>query len=75
MSLSLQNKALTFDPLPCPECGKITMHQTVEDCVLDDGFKVKKLKHLKCNSCEARFFDDEAMHIVQSVRSATALAA
>jgi len=47
----------------------------VEACRLADGLEVRKLRHLKCSSCGARFFDDEAMHAIQSARAARAPAA
>jgi len=45
------------------------MTHTVETCRLGDGLTVKKLRHYKCRSCGARFFDDDAMHVIQSVRA------
>lgn len=54
--------------LPCPECGEIKLLRTVEDCQLGDGLTIKKLRHYKCHSCGARFYDDAAMHHIQSVR-------
>ena len=56
--------------LPCPECGKIQLTRTLSDCTLADGFRVKKLPHLKCLNCDARFFDDEAMCAIQAQRGA-----
>ena len=56
-------------PLPCPECGEIKMIRVVETCRLEDGFTIKKLPHYKCQSCGARFFDDEAMNRIQAKRS------
>jgi len=45
------------------------MVEVVESCRLKDEVVVKHLRHLKCRSCGARFFDDEAMHHIQSARS------
>ena len=69
MFLSSQNAARTSDPYPCPECGEVSMVQVVETCHLHDGLTVRKLRHLKCQSCSARFFDDEAMHRIQAERA------
>jgi DNA-directed RNA polymerase subunit RPC12/RpoP len=68
MSSSRQNEAQISEPLPCPECGAIRMQRTTENCRLDDGLAVKRLRHFKCMSCGARFFDDDAMHLIQQAR-------
>jgi hypothetical protein len=44
------------------------MIQTVENCRLDDGFVVKRLRHFKCQACGTRFFDDDAMGRIQEAR-------
>ncbi len=44
------------------------MTSTVENCRLEDGLVVKRLSHFKCQSCGARFFDDDAMHRIQAAR-------
>jgi transcription elongation factor Elf1 len=75
MVISRKKRTPKFESLPCPECGKIKMHKTSEDCVLGDGLKVKKIDHYKCNACGAMFFDDDGMHIIQSIRSSVAIAA
>ncbi|MFQ5864168.1 MAG: hypothetical protein ACE5IW_02955 [bacterium] len=75
MSSSPQNVAPISEPYPCPECGELSMVQTVETCRLNDGLTVKKLRHFKCQSCCARFFDDEAMHRIQSERALQELTA
>lgn len=62
------------EPYPCPECGAVEMIHVVENCRLDDGLVVKRLRHLKCRSCGARFFDDDAMHRIQSLRADKAVA-
>jgi len=63
------------DPFPCPECGAMQMVQTIENCRcsggvraagLQDGLTVKRLRHFKCEACDARFFDDEAMGRIQA---------
>jgi hypothetical protein len=41
---------------------------TVEDYRTEDGLTVPHLRHLKCNACNERFFDDEAMHCIQAER-------
>lgn len=56
------------EPLPCPQCGVEQLVEVVEDCRLEDGLTVKRLRHLKCLSCGARYFDDEAMHRIQTER-------
>ena len=50
------------------------MAQTVENCRLDDGLSVKRLRHFKCRTCGARLFDDDAMHRIQSERAEGILA-
>ena len=75
MSSYHPKEAPTSKTLPCPECGKAAMRTVVKDCVLDDGAKIPKLRHYKCRACGALFFDDEAMHVIQSQRSSHALAA
>ena len=50
------------------------MVHVVENCRLDDGLSVKRLPHLKCRACDARFFDDVAMHRIQAQRARHALA-
>jgi predicted RNA-binding Zn-ribbon protein involved in translation (DUF1610 family) len=62
------------EPLPCPECGAVEMIRVAEDCRLTDGFLVRRLRHFKCQSCGARFFDDSAMHRIQSERANSSLA-
>jgi len=47
------------------------MVSVVETCRLADGFTVKRLRHYRCRSCGARFFDDDAMHRIQQERSAS----
>jgi hypothetical protein len=49
------------------------MFQVVETCRLGDGFIVKRLRHLKCNACGSRFFDDEAMNVIQIARASCKL--
>jgi len=74
MSSSPQREAQMSEPLPCPECGAMQMAYTVETCQTEDGLTVRRLRHLKCSGCAARFFDDEAMHRIQSERAKLALA-
>ncbi len=68
MSSSRPKKAQTSDLLPCPECGELQMGHVTETCKMADGFVVENLSHLKCRSCGARFFDDTAMHVIESMR-------
>lgn len=72
MSSSHPKEARMSEPLPCPECGEVQMIQTVETCRLADEFTVRNLKHFKCRSCGSRYFDDEAMHRIQSARASKA---
>lgn len=72
MSSSHPREAPISEPLPCPDCGKIQMTRTVETCRLEDGLTIKRLRHYKCQSCGARFFDDEAMHRIQFQRASQA---
>jgi len=69
MSLSHRKKAPTSETFPCPDCGKTRMTRVVETCKLEDGLTVKKLAHYKCRSCGSRFFDDDAMHRIQTARA------
>jgi hypothetical protein len=50
------------------------MAHTVEDCRAEDGLTVRRLRHFKCGACGARFFDDAAMHRIQSERAKLSLA-
>jgi len=52
----------------------MTMARTVETCRLEDGLTVKRLRHFKCGSCDARFFDDDAMHRIQAEREKRSVA-
>lgn len=69
MSSSHRKKAPTSEAFPCPDCGKTGMNRIVETCKLEDGLVVKKLTHYKCRSCGSRFFDDDAMHCIQTARA------
>jgi transposase-like protein len=51
------------------------MTRSVATCRLEDGFIVKGLRHYKCQSCDARFFDDEAIHRIQTERAMRGLMA
>ena len=62
-------KARISEPYPCPDCGVEKMSQVVETCRLEDGLVVKNLQHYKCRACGAQFFDDSAMHRIQSARA------
>jgi predicted RNA-binding Zn-ribbon protein involved in translation (DUF1610 family) len=72
MSLSQASAARTPEPLPCPECGAVRLTRVVENCRLDDGLVVARLRHYKCQACGARLFDDDAMHRVQASRASRA---
>ncbi len=50
------------------------MAYTVENCRVEDGLTVRRLRHLKCGACGARFFDDAAMHRIQAERGKLSLA-
>ena len=69
MSSSLQSEARMSEPFPCPECGAMRMAHTVENCRTEDGLILRRLRHLKCSACGARFFDDEAIHRIQRERA------
>ena len=74
MSSSPQREARMSEPLPCSECGAMQMAVVVGNCRLDDGLSVKHLRHFRCRACGARFFDDEAMHRIQTERAKQSLA-
>ena len=69
MSSYPPKEAQMIKPLPCPECGQVQMIRVIETCQLEDGFTVKKLRHYKCQTCGACFFDDEAMNHIQTERA------
>ena len=69
MSLSRQREALISEPLPCPECGSEAMQLVVETCRMGDGLRAPRLRHFRCKTCGARFFTDEAMDAIQSLRA------
>jgi predicted RNA-binding Zn-ribbon protein involved in translation (DUF1610 family) len=69
MSSYPAKKAQISEPYPCPDCGAEKMVTVVETCRLEDGLVVKDLQHYKCRACGARFFDDNAMHRIQSARA------
>jgi hypothetical protein len=69
MSSSHPREAPISEPLPCPECGKTEMVSVVKTCRLADGLTVERLRHYRCRSCGARFFDDTAMHRIQQQRA------
>ena len=50
------------------------MAYTVENCRTEDGLTVRRLRHLKCSACGERFFDDAAMHRIQTERAKLPLA-
>jgi transposase-like protein len=50
------------------------MVRTAEDCRLDYGLSIRRLRHFKCHACGARFFDDDAMHRIQSERAGQGIA-
>jgi hypothetical protein len=75
MSSSHPKEAPIYEPLPCPECGKPEMVSIVETCRLADGLTVDLLRHYRCRSCGARFFDDAAMHRIQQQRTLSTMAA
>ena len=68
MYSSHQKEARISETFPCPECGEMVLQYFEEDVVLSDGKIIHKLLHLKCGSCKARFYDDDAIHIIQSER-------
>ena len=74
MSSSPANRVPISEPYPCPECGAERIARVVENCRLDDGMIAKRLPHFKCRSCGARFFDDDAIHRIQSQRAARVMA-
>jgi hypothetical protein len=58
----------TAELLPCPECGGMALESVLEAVTLHDGTKVSCLAHKKCRDCQARFFDDLAIHAIQEKR-------
>ena len=74
MSSSPPKEARMSEPLPCPECGAMRMGYTVGNCRTEDGLTVRRLRHLKCSACGARYFDDAAMHRIQAERARFSLA-
>ena len=74
MSSSRANAVPTCDLLPCPECGAEKMARVVENCRLEDGLLVRRLRHFRCRACGTRFFDSDAMHCIQALRAGQAVA-
>mgnify|MGYP001602743269 CR=1 FL=1 len=68
MSSSQASVAPMFERLPCPDCGAPQMTRIIENCRLEDGLLVNRLRHFKCRSCGARFFDDTAMQHIRAER-------
>jgi hypothetical protein len=61
-----------WDELPpvisCPECGKKAMRRANGPCQLLDGTLIPQLERFHCFSCDAEFFDDVAMGIIDKFR-------
>jgi len=61
-----------WDELPavtsCPECGKKAMRRAKGPCQLLDGTLIPKLERFHCFCCDAEFFDDVAMGIIDEFR-------
>jgi len=56
------------EPLPCPDCGKVSLIRVKNDCTLLDGTVVPNLERLQCSSCKANFFDVPAMDAISAHR-------
>jgi transcription elongation factor Elf1 len=69
MSSFHRKEAPISEPFPCPECGKNSVVTVIENCRLDDGTTIKKLRHYKCRNCGVRLFDTDAMHGIQRQRA------
>jgi hypothetical protein len=54
--------------MSCPECGKKAMRRARGPCQLLDGTLIPDLERFHCFSCEADFFDDVAMGVIEKFR-------
>ena len=54
--------------LPCPECSELTMKYIQSDCTLEDDTFIPNLRYLYCSNCQSKFYDDNAMQVIESYR-------
>jgi hypothetical protein len=50
------------------------MAEAVGNCSVGHGVSVKRLRHFRCRACGAKFYDDDAVHRIQSERAKHSLA-
>ncbi len=73
MYSSRQKETRISKSMPCPDCSAIRMHKVTANCRIENDLIVQNLRHFKCESCGALFFDDEAMRRIQAERSKIAV--
>lgn len=55
-------------PLPCPQCGRLTMRRVQGPCTLQDETIIPDLERFQCGHCQANFFDEAAMRTIAGFR-------
>ena len=55
-------------PLPCPECGHLTMRRVQGPCTLQDETVIPDLERFQRSHCRANFFDEAAMRAIAEFR-------
>ncbi len=69
---STSQKIHWWDELPavltCPECGERAMRRVAGPCHLLDGTSIPVLERFQCSSCQANFFDNDAMKTIDAFR-------
>jgi hypothetical protein len=68
MSSFRPNSAQISEPYPCPNCGKMEIRSTTGACDFKDGLHIESMHFFQCDACCERYYDDEAMGYIQSLR-------
>ena len=67
------NQLKKVEPLPCPECGKVSMKKIRANCTLADGTFISDLEYFYCSSCHSNFYDDAAMARIEKDRESLSI--